>query len=173
MIQHIKHSISDKMDKNTFNKLLKNLPEIKKEQEKALERDGLAIDFNEDREEVYILLWEIVFVFDQEGYAILDKIWRGPNPIIPKNNYLYVKDKEWGELIPVHRYLKLDEVEELSKKMGFDIKDIHVHHIDKDKQNNFLNNLEVLHKDDHAKRHGFDTWEEYQEWRKEKGNEEK
>jgi len=45
-------------------------------------------------------------------------------------------------------------------------RDIHVHHKNENKPDNRRNNLEVLHKDDHAKRHSFDTWEKYQKWKK-------
>ena len=46
-------------------------------------------------------------------------------------------------------------------------KDIHVHHINISKFDNTMDNLEVLHKDEHAKRHGkFASWKQYQYWRR-------
>lgn len=69
----------------------------------------------------------------------------------------------------IHRLIKIEEVEELSRKIGCSIEDIHVHHIDEEPTNNRLSNLEVLHKDEHAKKHGFDTWEKLQEDRKKRG----
>ena len=155
------------MNEDIFNNLLKALPELKEAENKELEDYDLFIDYNEEREEVYLMLWKIVYIFDQKGYRIFQELWRKGCLKPNKDDYLSVKDKEWNELLSVHRYLKINEVEELAKKIGCPIKDVHVHHSDGHKENNCLKNLEPLYKDDHAKRHGFDTWEELLEWRKE------
>jgi len=152
------------MDEETFNNILKNFPLMKAKDKKEEEENDLFWDFDEEREEVYIILWKQVYIFDKKGYALFEKLWSKGCLKPDKIGYLCVKD-EWGDLIPVHNHLKREEVERLSKELNCSTQDIHVHHIDKVKGNNSLNNLEVLHKDKHAKRHGFDTWEEYQEWR--------
>ena len=147
------------MDKETFDKLLAKIPEVAEKKKKEIEENDLNIDFDEDRKEVYVSLWKIVYIFDQEGYRNFEKLWRKGVLTINKNNYLCVKD-DWNDLIPIHRHFKLEEVEKLSKQLKCEIKDIHVHHINKKKEDNQLNNLEVLHKDEHAKRHGVNAWEQ-------------
>ena len=158
------------MDKETFDKLIADIPKYRADKQKELEENDLIVDYDEEREEVYVLIWKIPYIFDQKGYALLEKLWEKGCLTPDKQKYLCVKD-EWGDLIPVHNYLKREDVEKLAKELGVPTQDIHVHHIDKDpeKKNNSLNNLEVLHKDVHAQRHGFLTWEEYQNWRKSKG----
>jgi len=153
------------MDKETFYKLLKDAPKIAEARQKELEENDLFVDYDEEREDVYVMLWRIPFIFDQKGYRIFEELWN-KGVLTPKDNYLYVKGSDWKDLIPVHRYLKIKEVEELSKKLDCLIQDIHVHHRNKDPGNNRLSNLEVLHKDEHAKRHGFNDWELLQKWRK-------
>ena len=128
--------------------------------------DTLMIDFNEERDDVYVLFLEKLYIFDQKGYRIFEELWDKGLLKPDKNNYLCVKDNDWGDLMSVHRYLKIKEIEELAKKLGVEEKEIHIHHKDKEKENNRLTNLEVLYKDAHARKHGFDTWKEYQEWRK-------
>ncbi|PIO07214.1 hypothetical protein COU59_03675 [Candidatus Pacearchaeota archaeon CG10_big_fil_rev_8_21_14_0_10_34_12] len=154
------------MKEEDFKHLLKNL-EKNKEQiiqekekiKKELEENDLIIDFNEDREEVYVVLWKTVYTFDRGGYKEFEKLWEKGVLQPNKSGYLCVKD-DWNDSIPIHRHLKLEEVKRLAKKLQCDIKDIHVHHVDKNKENNIINNLEVLHKDEHAQRHGVNTWEQ-------------
>lgn len=156
------------MDSKKFNDLLQRLPELKKEEIRELEENDLVVDFDEEREEVYVLLWKKVYIFDQEGYKNFYTLWDKGILTPDKNGYLCVKDKDWRNLIFIHNYLKRAEVEKLAKELNCPTQDIHVHHKDKDERNNRLNNLEVLHKDVHANRHGFSTWEEFQNWRKSK-----
>ena len=166
------------MDKKTYSSyytnLIKNLSKLREKDDKELEENDLFIDFDEEREEVYVLLWKKLYIFDRKGYKIFQDLWSKGVLTPNKGGYLCVKDKEWNELIRIHNHLKREEIEKLSKKLNCPTKDIHVHHksgvYDKNgKYDNRLNNLEVLHKDEHAKRHGKETWEKYQNWRKENG----
>ena len=58
----------------------------------------------------------------------------------------------------IHRILKHDEIMRLGKEIGCDTSDIHVHHKNHTKLDNRMENLEVIHKDEHAQRHGHPTW---------------
>ncbi len=160
------------MDKEEFNNLIKGIDAYRIKTQKEAEENNLYIDFDEEREDVYILLWKKLYIFNHDGYRILDELWNKGMLFLDKEGYLSVKDDGWKDLIHVHRYLKLNEVKELAKKLNCDDRDVHVHHKDIDnsdnKQDNRFKNLEVLHKDHHAQRHGFNTWEQYQRYRKDK-----
>jgi len=58
-----------------------------------------------------------------------------------------------------YRLLKKDEIEEMAEKIGCSKQDIHVHHRNREPKDNRMANLEVLHKDDHAIKHGYLDWE--------------
>lgn len=156
--------------KGDLDKFLKNLPKIKEDKKRGEEetkkqekKDDLIIDYNEERKEVYVMLWGTTYIFDQEGYKIFEKLWDKGVLKSNKSNYLCVKD-DWNDLVPIHRYLKMKEVEELAKELNCLTKNVHVHHI-KGLENNQLNNLEVLEMDKHAQRHGYTTWKLFQIWR--------
>jgi len=139
-----------------------------KQKIKDAEDNDLFIDFDEEREEVYVVLWKKVYIFDRKGYSLLNELWKDDRLLFPnKDGYLCVKD-EWNELIPVHDYLKKQEREELAKKLNCPIKEVHVNHIN-GLGDNRLDKLEVLHKDEHARRHNFASWERMQEFIKKHG----
>ena len=75
-----------------------------------------------------------------------------------EDNYLCVK--KGGEMIAIHRALKMEEVEKLAKDLKRPIEDIHVHHANGNKFDNTMNNLEPMSKDRHAKQHGANNWDE-------------
>ena len=154
-----------------FDDLIKGIDAHRIKTKKEAEENDLVIDFDEERDEVFILLWKRLYIFDHKGYEILDELWTKGILMLNKAGYLCVKD-EWKDLVPIHNHLKRKEVEELAKKLNCETKDIHVHHKSitnpDNKCDNRLENLEVLHKDHHAQRLGYPTWEKYQEHLKHK-----
>lgn len=138
-----------------FRKRIKEEEEYKKELEKPfnITRDGKYLVARINNEP---------WIFDKINFEeIVPNLMSGK--IIARDGYLYF------EGMRIHSWIKYKERIVLKEKLNCDIDDIHVHHINKAKWDNRLNNLEVLQKDEHAKRHGFDTWRELQEDRKKKG----
>ncbi len=121
---------------------------------KEIEENDLVVDFNEERPEVYLMLWGKLFIFDHKGYKIFHELWEKGVLTINKDGYLSVKD-QWNDPQGVHRHLKMDEVKELAKKKKCDEKDIEVDHINNHEYDNRLTNLKPMHKDEHAWKHGF------------------
>ena len=80
---------------------------------------------------------------------------------ITEDGYLHFR----YEFFAVHRFLRMKEVKELAKLKKCPLWDIHVHHKNEKKDDNRLRNLQALHKDDHAKEHGYNTWAEFQQSR--------
>ena len=120
------------------------------------------------------------FLFDDTSYRIFEEFRakkfkydcfdNNPNDqcyiMNIKKKYLVITDLNFKVQTWIHTFIKRDEARKLAKRLDCPIKDIHVHHEDKNPMNNTLKNLKVLHMDDHAKEYGFDTWEEFQNWRK-------
>jgi len=107
------------------------------------------------------------FYFDRDGLTIFENWWETDDELeifVDRNCYLMSKNKN-GYIQGFHRFLKNKEVEELAQELDCNINDIHVHHKNEDPSDNREKNLEVLHRDEHAKRHGFNTWKEFQRYR--------
>lgn len=123
----------------------------------------------------FIIIDGYLYIFDKANQLKIEELISDGNLKRNKKGYLSViidgKQKDF------HRYLKQDEVEALAKKLKCPIGDIHVHHKNgvrvksvgkkedtlienvNGKYDNTLENLEVLHKDIHAMRHGDNSWE--------------
>jgi len=156
------------MDKEEFDRLIKNIPEHLEKRKKEVEEYDFYGTFDEDSDVQTFMYWKNVYTLTTKGYLIFEKLWDSGTLTTNKDGYLCVKDNDRNKLIEIHRYLKLKEIEQLAKKLNCEDSDIHVHHINKDKFDNREENLEVLHKDHHAQRHGFLSWSEYQRYRKDK-----
>ncbi|MDO8528266.1 MAG: hypothetical protein Q7S06_00010 [Nanoarchaeota archaeon] len=170
------------------------LKKQEEERQKKLEQEKIIQDFmnkpfvnlSEDKTYFTISVSGVEFLFDNEkeeierlsvlsnirnldinevGYSIFKPILLRIGSIgslnINDGGYLCSWD------YPIHTELKLIERKKLSEDLGCDLGDIHVHHIDLNQKNNRKKNLEVLHKDNHAKRHGFPSWDALQLWRAE------
>lgn len=113
----------------------------------------------------------ITFIFCKEGYNLFEEKFKNSYyTIFIDDGYLARQHNITLFTEHFHRWIMDEEVERLAEELVSSKKDIHVHHksgvYDKNgKYDNRLDNLEVLYKDNHAQRHGFDTWEEFQEWR--------
>ena len=107
----------------------------------------------------------VEFVFDKGGYKIYNSWWKEDDDVkvYVKDNYLM--GKEGNKIQSFHRFLLDKEVESYSEDYNYNISDVHVHHRNFDRHDNRESNLEILYKDEHANRHGYDTWEEYQQHR--------
>ena len=107
--------------------------------------------------------------FDKDGYKIYENWWEVDDEYkvsVDKKGYLVAQKGKSNYKIQFARYLKKDEIEDMAGEMGCSKRDIHVHHKNSIKLDNREVNLEVLYKEEHAKRHGFNNWKEFQIYRK-------
>jgi hypothetical protein len=107
--------------------------------------------------------------FDKTSHEIYKKWWLIDEALrisVNKDGYLVSQKGKGKHQVSFHRFIKEDEIDDLAEKMGCPKRDIHVHHKKPHiKLDNRESNLKVLHKDDHAREHGFDSWEEFQKYR--------
>ena len=119
--------------------------------------DKPFVNLSKDKTYFTISVSGMEFLFDSEEEEVkkLSELSNVGGLEIDKDGYLC----EDG--FHIHTNLRLIWIQrkELSEKLDCDIKDIHAHHIYENKQDNRKKNLEVLHKDEHAKKHGFPTWD--------------
>lgn len=152
---------------------LQRIEEFKKLQE---EEDKKIIVLK-DEEGIHYKFKGETFLFCEKSYKRFLDNFKGQNYLITINKEGYLSRKFIHITIELdafkqqfHRWLKEKEIEEFANKFNLqnEKQNIHVHHIDENQNNNKLNNLEVLHKDKHAQKHGFNTWEELLENKKKK-----
>lgn len=158
---------------------------IKAEQERETIRQNNKLKKEENLKngKVIILSDYVEFIFEgksfffcKDGFKMFQKELDNKFVIISVDNrgYLHrhlVNNESNEEMfhMDIHRMLMYEKVKELREKLNCLIEDIHVHHIGGGiPNNNKLSNLDVLHKDEHAKRHStkdknFSTWEELEE----------
>jgi hypothetical protein len=152
------------MNKQNFQELLAKLQEIKKRDDAIREAKILDTNsvggFDNDDLHFYITIKDgTKYIFDTASLPLVTSLCKGKELRKNKDGYLcLVKD---NKLYSFHRQLKLEEVRELVNKMHCSETEIHVHHKDEDKKNNCLSNLEVVHKEEHARYGGHSTWAKY------------
>jgi hypothetical protein len=106
--------------------------------------------------------------FDKDGYEIFKKWWEIDDKLkilVNKKGYLVSQKGKNKYKTSFHRFLKEKEVEEMAEEIECSKRDIHVHHKNSNRLDNKESNLMVLHKEDHAKEHGFNSWKDFQRYR--------
>lgn len=144
---------------NDFWKLVNGIPE---HIERMKEENLMFYGESEDGEYIVLHVKGHDYLFDREGFKIVEELWKGKLLTTNDSGYLAVKDNETGETIDIHRQLKIKEVEEMAKVMKCPERDIEVHH-QCSKYQNTLDSLQVVHKDTHAAIHGCRSMEELRE----------
>jgi len=154
-------------ERGTYAYVITHIKEIREADDKRRAEEDLdsGTFYSEDGEYLVLRIWGENYIFDIEDENFINDIWN--NGTLTPNKDLYLCVKKDGGIIEIHREMKIKEVEELAKKLNCKERDIHVHHISGEKSKygkfeNMRDNLVVLYKDDHAKRHGYGTWRAYQ-----------
>lgn len=144
--------------------LLKDIENYGKEKNLELE----SWEFNKETKTISVIRNKHKYYFDLVGFKVLRNFFKKDNFFINIDGYFctyVIRDKK-KIIFPIHRFLMIPEIGKMAKKLNCDVEDIHVHHKNirnpDNKYDDRLSNLEVLHKDIHAQRHGYLTWELYQ-----------
>lgn len=131
----------------------KLLDAIGSQKPKQKYKDGF---YQKNCDGIWYFFKDKLFLFDEDSYRLFQKRFLEDYRLLLDGNYLVGEKNNFK--IGFHRWLMFRDVEDLSKKIGCPMKDVHVHHKNKEPKHNVESNLEVLYKDDHAKRHDYDTW---------------
>jgi len=170
-LQNKKETIEIKKINSQFQDLVDNIEPNRKSIIKFQENNLPKVkEFNDKVEYTFK---GITFIFCKEGYRLFNEEFNDKyHHIIINKGYLSREHNGHDypyclDIKEFHRWFMRDEVKKLANELECSEKDIHVHHKNEKKWDNTLNNLEILHKDNHAKKHGFDIWLNFEEWKNE------